>query len=175
MVLKQDNILLRKFRKSDAISMAALANNEKISRNLRDGFPHPYTLQDAENFIKRFIDLEPVTFFAIEYNCEYVGNISLMLGQDLYRRSAEVGYFIGEPFWHKGIVTTALKLISKYGFEELDIVRIHTGVFEYNKASMRVLEKAGYEKNGVFKKSIFKMNKLWDEHRYFKINPRYNV
>ena len=173
MFLKEDQIVLRNFKLSDAAKMAVLANNEKISCNLRDAFPHPYTVQDAENFINSFMNQEPVTFFAIEYKGEYTGNISLMMGQDVYRRSAEVGYFIGEPFWHKGIVTIALKLITKYGFEELDIVRIHTGVFEYNTESMKVLEKNGYEKDGVFKKSITKKGQLWDEHRYFKINSKY--
>lgn len=173
MILKQGPIELRNFQLSDAAKMAVLANNEKVSRNLRDGFPHPYTLQDAENFINRFLNQEPLTFFAIEYNGEYVGNISLMMGQDVYRKSAEVGYFIGEPYWNKGIVSVALKLITNYGFEKLDIVRIHTGVFEYNTASMKVLEKNGFEKDGVFKKSITKIGRIWDEHRYYKINPKY--
>ena len=152
--------------------MAELSNNEKIARNLRDGFPNPYTLRDAENFIAKFIDLEPVTFFAIEYNGEYAGNISLVPGQDVYRKSAEIGYFLGEPYWNKGIATIAVKLITDYGFNVLGIVRIHTGIFEYNTASMRVLEKCGFEKEGIFKKSIFKHNRLWDEVRYAKINEQ---
>jgi len=153
--------------------MARLANNEKISRNLRDGFPNPYTMTDAENFLERFTNQDPVTFFGIEYISEYVGNISLVQGQDVYRKSAEIGYFIGEPYWNKGIVTTAVNLITEYGFNQLGIVRIHTGVFEYNTASMRVLEKCGYSKDCVFKKSVIKQGKLWDEVRYSKINPEF--
>ena len=85
------------------------------------------------------------TIFAIEYQGEYVGNISLSVGTDIYRKSAEIGYFIGEPFWNKGIMTKAVNLITEYGFEKLSIIRIYTGIFDYNKSSQRVLEKCGFE------------------------------
>ena len=149
--------------------MAELANNEKIACNLRDGFPHPYTLADAENFLSKFTNQDPVTYFGIDFNGEYVGNISLVPCQDIYRMSAEIGYFIGEPYWNKGIVTTAVKLITEYGFQHLGIIRIQTGVFEYNTASQRVLEKCGFVKEGVFRKSVIKRGKLWDEVRYAKL------
>ena len=173
MELKAGNIKLRPLRLTDAKRLAELANNEKISRNLRDGFPNPYTLADAENFLAKFTNQDPVTYFGIEYNGEHVGNISLVPGQDIYRKSAEIGYFIGEPYWNKGIVTTAVNLITEYGFKHLGIIRIHTGIFEYNTASMRVLEKCGFTKEGVFRKSVFKQNKIWDEVRYSKINPEF--
>ena len=173
MELQSGNIKLRPLHLSDAKRIAELADNEKISRNLRDVFPNPYTLADAENFLKKFTSQDPVTFFGIEYNGEYVGNISLVPGDDVYRKSAEIGYFIGEPYWNKGIVTTAVKLITEYGFNQLGFIRIHTGVFEYNPASMRVLEKCGYTKEGVFRKSVLKQNKIWDEVRYSKINPEF--
>jgi len=167
--LTSGDVKLRRFKKSDSIRLVELANNENISRNLRDGFPHPYTLQHAEEFIQRFIDLDPITIFAIEYKGEYVGNIGLTRGHDVYRKSAEVGYFIGEDYWNKGIVTTALKLITDYGFTNLDIVRIHTGVYEHNLASQRVLEKCGFVKEGVFQKAVFKQEKYWNEVRYAKL------
>ncbi len=173
MKLKSGNIVLRELRKSDAKRLSELANNEKISRNLRDGFPNPYTETDAENFLAKFTNQDPVTFFGIDYNGEYVGNISLVPCEDIYRRSAEIGYFIGEPYWNKGIVTTAVNLITDYGFNQLGIIRIQTGVFEYNIASQRVLEKCGFVKEGVFRKSVFKQNKSWDEVRYSKINPKF--
>ena len=175
MELQSANIKLRPLRLSDAKRLADLANNEKISRNLRDGFPNPYTLADAQNFLSKFTNQDPVTFFGIEYNGEYVGNISVVPGQDVYRKSAEIGYFIGESYWNKGIVTTAVNLITEYGFKHLGIIRIHTGVFEYNTASMRVLEKCGYTKDCVFRKSVFKQNKIWDEVRYSKINPEFEA
>jgi ribosomal-protein-alanine N-acetyltransferase len=169
MELSSGIIVLRPLRLSDAKRLAELANNEKISCNLRDGFPHPYTLADAENFLEKFTNQDPVTFFGIDYDGEYVGNISLVPGQDVYRKSAEIGYFIGEPYWNKGIVTTAVNLITEYGFNHLDIIRIHTGVFEYNPASMHVLEKCGFVKECIFRKSVIKQGKLWNEVRYAKL------
>lgn len=163
------NIALRGLKETDAARMAELANNYKVARNLRDGFPFPYTLKDAEIFIEKYSKIKPLSIFAIEYKGEYVGNISLMPGTDVYRKSAEIGYFIGEAFWNKGIVSTAVNLITDYGFKYLDIVRIHTGVFEFNTASQRVLEKCGFVKEGIFKKAIIKENQLWDEIRYAKI------
>jgi len=174
MELKSGNIVLRPLRTKDAERLVELANNEKISRNLRDGFPHPYTMDDAKGFLQIFSDQDPVTFFGIDYCGEYVGNISLVMGQDIYRKSAEIGYFLGEPYWNKGIASEAVKLITGYGFNTLGIIRIHTGIFEYNTASMRVLEKCGFEKEGIFRKSIFKQNKVWDEIRYAKINPLFD-
>jgi len=168
--LTHGDVKLRRLKKSDSTRLTELANNENISRNLRDGFPHPYTQQHAEEFIQRLTDQDPVTIFAIEYKGEYVGNIGLVKCKDVYRKSAEVGYFIGEAYWNKGIVTTALNLIVDYGFRNLDIVRIHTGVYEHNLASQRVLEKCGFIKEGVFKKAVFKQERFWNEVRYARIN-----
>lgn len=171
MELRSGNIELRALRMSDKKRLAELANNEKIGPNLRDGFLYPYTEADAESFLEKFTNQDPVTYFAIEYKGEYVGNISLVPCQNIYRMSAEIGYFIGEPYWNKGIVTTAVNLIAEYGFKHLGIIRIHTGVFEYNAASQRVLEKCGFVKEGVFRKSVTKQGKMWDEVRYAKIKP----
>jgi RimJ/RimL family protein N-acetyltransferase len=169
MIVKTGDITLRPFRESDAPRMAELANNEKIGKNLRDGFPYPYTTADALNFIKRFMKFN--AYFAIEYKGEYVGNISLTPLENVYRKTAEIGYFLGEPYWNKGIMTAAVNLITRFGFQGLGFARIHTGVYEYNPASQKVLEKCSYVKEGVFRKSIFKGNKLWDEVRYARINP----
>lgn len=163
------DVKLRELIDSDLAKLSEYADNEKVSVNLRDAFPKPYTLRDAENFKKMIDSQNPKTIFAIEYKGEYVGNISLSVGDDVYRKSAEIGYFIGEPFWNKGIATKAVSLITDWGFESLDIVRVHTGIFEFNKASQQVLEKCGYIKEAVFKKSVFKNNEIYDEIRYAKI------
>lgn len=162
--LSSGSVSLRALRESDAARLAELANNEKIGVNLRDGFPFPYTLDHARSFIGQF--RLSGTIFAIEYKGEYVGNIGLTPCENVYRKSAEIGYFIGEPYWNKGITTTAVQILSNYGFNRLGIVRIHTGVYEYNPASQRVLEKCGFVKEGVFRKAIFKNGNLWDEVRY---------
>lgn len=171
MELVSGDIKLRPFRQSDAGKLAEMANNKKISRNLRDGFPHPYTFDDAVTFIRHCLNEHPDTFFAIEFRGEHVGNISLSPCHDVYRKSAEIGYFISEPFWNKGIASAAVKLIVQFGFNNLGMMRIHTGVFEYNPASQRVLEKCGFVKEGVFKKAVFKEGELWDEVRYAILNP----
>lgn len=150
----------------DAPRLAELANNIKIAENLRDAFPHPYSLADAEKFIDMCLKHNPTQAFAIEYNGEYAGNIGLHPETDVYRKSAEIGYFLGEPYWGKGIITQAVKQMVEYGFAKLDIVRIHTGIFEYNVASQQVLEKCGFKKEAVFEKAIFKKNQLWNEVRY---------
>ena len=166
-------VTIRKFRRSDKFRMAELANNEKISINLRDAFPFPYTIADAEAFIAGCIRQNPVEIFAIEYHGQYVGNIGLHKQSDVYSKSAELGYFIGEPYWNKGITTRAVNLICEYGFKELDIVRIYSGIFEYNPASQRVLEKCGFEKEAVSKNAVCKKGKIYDEIRYAKcLNPK---
>jgi len=161
-------VTIRKFRRSDKFRMAELANNEKISINLRDAFPFPYTIADAEEFIAACIRQNPVEVFAIEYHGQYVGNIGLHKQADVYSKSAELGYFIGEPYWNKGITTRAVNLICEYGFKELDIVRIYSSVFDYNPASQRVLEKCGFEKEAVGKNAVCKKGKIYDEIRYAK-------
>jgi [ribosomal protein S5]-alanine N-acetyltransferase len=171
MNLRSGEVELRPFTLGDIPRMAELANNELISQNLRDGFPHPYMVADAESFFEKYENHTSIILFAITYQEEYVGNISLLPGTDVYRKSAEIGYFIGQPYWNKGIVSRAVDLIVEYGFSQLGLIRIHTGVFEYNIASQRVLEKCGFVKEGVFKNSIIKKNKIWDEVRYAKINP----
>ena len=161
-------VTIRKFRRSDKYRMAELANNEKISVNLRDAFPYPYAIADAETFIAGCIRQNPVEVFAIEYHGQYVGNIGLHKQNDVYSKSAELGYFIGEPYWNRGITTRAVKLICDYGFKELDIVRIFSGIFEYNPASQRVLEKCGFEREAVCKNAVCKKGKIYDEIRYAK-------
>ena len=152
-----EKVKLRPFRLEDAPRLTELANNIKIAENLRDGFPHPYSLADAKNFIKMCLNKNPTQAFAIEYNGEYVGNIGVHPEKDVYRKSAEIGYFLGEPFWGKGIMTEAVKLLVEYNFENLDIVRIHTGIFEYNVASQRVLESVALKKRSFLKKPSSKI------------------
>lgn len=162
-------VIIRPLQENDAGRLALLANNKNISDKLRDGFPHPYTIKDAKDFIAKFKDQKQAKVFAIEYNGEYVGNIGLTQETDIYRNSAELGYFIGEPYWNMGITSKAIKLICEYGFNQMDIIRIHCGVFEYNLASQRLLEKCGFQKEGIFKKAISKKGKIWDEVRFAKL------
>jgi [ribosomal protein S5]-alanine N-acetyltransferase len=164
--LKDGNVLLRSLIDSDKSRLAELANNKRVWDSLRDYMPYPYSEQDAVNFIAFVAEEDPPCTFAIVYNNEFCGVTGLIPQKDIYRISAEIGYWLGEPYWRKGITTRAVKLITHYGLHELNFTRLHAGVFEYNLGSMKVLEKNGYVKEGVFRKALIKNDRIWDEHRY---------
>ncbi len=163
-----DSFSLRRFQASDAPSLARYANNRNISRNLRDGFPYPYAIEDAHRFLAKF-DASPLVF-AIDVGGEAVGAIGVHPLDDVYRRGAELGYWLGEPFWGRGIVTRAVSALSAHAFQQRsDLVRIQAAVFSWNAASARVLEKAGYEREGVLRQSVFKDGVLGDSFMYAKL------
>ncbi|MBW1298024.1 GNAT family N-acetyltransferase [Aquimarina litoralis] len=162
-------VLLRPLELSDKSVLAKLANNKKIWDNLRDYIPFPYNDEDADFFINQTQQENPQQNFAITFNGELCGVIGVILQQDVYRKSAEIGYWIGEPFWGNGIASQAVRLITEYGFNSLDLQRIYAGIFEFNIASMKVLEKNGFEEEGIFKNAIFKNGKLYNEHRFYRL------
>ena len=168
----KQKIKIRPLELSDKTNLAKLGNNKKVWDNLRDYIPFPYTENDAEFFINLTQDEDPKQTFGIEYDGELSGVIGLVVQKDVYQKSAEIGYWIGEPFWGNGIATKAVELITKYGFDKINLNRIYTGVFEYNIASMRVLEKNGFDKEGIFKNAILKNNKVYDEHRFCKLDEK---
>jgi [ribosomal protein S5]-alanine N-acetyltransferase len=159
-------VKLRKIEPDDKEPLATLANNKKIWDNVRDYMPYPYTLKDAEEFIDFCKKENPSMTFAIEYQSQFAGVIGLVKQTDIYRHSAEIGYWLGEPFWNKGIMTQAVRQLVDYGFQNIGLVRIYTGVFDYNKASQRVLEKAGFTLEAIFRKSVIKNEIIGDEYRY---------
>ena len=169
MELVEGKVRLRSLRYADRESLAILANNTKIWNNLRDMFPHPYRLQDADRFIDSVKQQDPQITFAIEYDYTFAGVIGLVLQQDVHRKNAEIGYWIGEPFWGKGIATTALKLASEYAFSHLGVERLYAGIFEGNEGSRRVLEKCGYKLEGISRKAVYKNKKMLDEIRFGKL------
>lgn len=159
-------IRLRIFTPEDAEHLAVIANNPKVAANLRDAFPCPYAREDAVKFIADAMAANPTNRFAIEWKGQHVGNVGIFPGEDIYRLSAEIGYFIAEPYWGKGIATEAVRQIVEYGFSTLGMIRIYAGVFAYNPASMKVLEKCGFQKEGIARNALIKNGKIWDEHRY---------
>jgi RimJ/RimL family protein N-acetyltransferase len=159
-MLSEGNIILRPLYDNDANVLAELANNKKIWDNVRDLLPFPYSIEDAIHFIKLTQKENPQMTFAIEYDKQFCGIIGLIAQNGVYKRTAEIGYWIGEPFWNKGIATVSVKLLTDYGLNQLDLIRIHTGVFEYNIGSMKVLTKNGYSKDGVFRKAILKNGQI---------------
>jgi RimJ/RimL family protein N-acetyltransferase len=166
MELRTDRCTLRPFRPADAASLARHADNRKVWLDLRDLFPHPYTRADAEAYIARVAGEVPVTRFAIDVAGEAVGSVSLRLGSDIERRSAEIGYWLGEAYWGRGIVSAAVAAVTDYAFRELDLLRVFAVPFARNAASARVLERAGYQREGTLRRSAVKDGEVLDQHLY---------
>lgn len=165
------DFILRKWQESDVDSVAYYCNNKKIADNLRDGFPFPYTQEHAEYFVKTCMEADDNKdlYFAIDVGGKAVGSIGIFKKDGAFRNTGELGYWLGEEYWGKGIMTEAIKRICKIGFEKLDIVRIYAEPFSHNKASQRVLEKAGFELEGVQRKGTIKDGIVIDACIYSKI------
>ena len=162
------DILLRPWHEADAAACAALADDEGVAANLRDVFPHPYTEQDARDFIALCLAADPDEMLscAVEVDGVFAGSVTLTRGTDVARKSAELGYWFGRPFWGKGIATEAVRQMCATGFAEWDIVRIFAEPFSRNRASCRVLEKNGFQHEGTKRLSVYKRGKLLDSELY---------
>ncbi|MCW8804535.1 MAG: GNAT family N-acetyltransferase [Ignavibacteriaceae bacterium] len=157
---------IRGFEYSDQAALVKYANNHNISKLLRDQFPFPYTKTDAETWLIHACNQEIETNFVIANQKELIGAIGINLQEDVNRFSAEIGYWLAEPFWKKGIATSALKEFTKYAFVNFNLNRIYANVFEGNDASEKVLIKAGYKKEATLKKAVFKEQKFIDQYIY---------
>ena len=164
---------LRQWVPEDIPSVAKYANNPLVARNLRDAFPHPYTLADAQWYVEDCIQKGDVRQLccAIVVNGEAAGSIGIMQGSDVYCKSAELGYWLAEPYWGRGIMTEAVRQACAAAFDRLDIVRIHAEPFARNTASRRVLEKAGFSLEGVLRDSVYKHGELLDSCLYALLKP----
>lgn len=164
-------VILRPWKKEDRHVLATLANNIHIWNNVRDRLPHPYTLANADEFIRFCITQKTHSVLAIEVDGELAGCIGLELQEDVSRIGAEIGYWIGEPFWGKGVATLAVSIMIKYVAENFaHLVRIYAKVFEHNIASMKVLEKNGFHLECIHHKAAIKNNTILDEHVWVKFN-----
>lgn len=169
-LLTTDEFRLRSWQSGDEASLVTQANNFNIWLNLRDIFPHPYTLEDAQAWVQFAPSFPNSLNLAIEIDGVACGGIGLRFQTDVHRRSAEIGYWLGEAYWNRGIVTEAVKLLSAYAFRHYDICRLFAGIFPYNRASMRVMEKAGYHLEAVHRQAITKNGHTVDEHLYVLLN-----
>jgi ribosomal-protein-alanine N-acetyltransferase len=159
---------LREWRLNDAQNIVPLANNEKIAGNLRNAFPYPYTLDDAHLFITKSMHQNKRRQLnkAIEIEELASGSISLLTQDDISCKSGELGFWLGEPFWGKGIMSAAVEQVCEIGFGEFDMIRIYARPFAENTAARKTLEKSGFELEGIFKKSIYKNGKAMDSCMY---------
>ncbi len=167
MIIECTNFILRPWQDSDIPELVRLANNRKIFENVRDHFPSPYTYRDAVQwleFVKQ--NKEPLRLFAIETEGRLAGSISIEFKTDVYRKNAEIGYWLGEPYWNRHIMTEAIKCITRYIFDQFAIVRIYAESFADNAGSRRALEKAGFVCEAVHRSNIIKNNKIKDSCIY---------
>lgn len=157
---------LRSWEVSDIDRLVVIADNYEIAKNLTDKFPHPYTRESGEGFIAFARSHDPRAIMAIEVDGQLAGAVGLHLQEDIFQKNAELGYWLGEEYWGKGIMTIAVERIVEYGFETFDINRIFARPFGSNVGSQKVLEKAGFTLEATLSKTIYKNGKYEDEHIY---------
>ena len=160
--------VIRQWKISDGERLAALLSNPRVQDNLRDGLPYPYTPADGEDYIRAMLsaDRSKTFAFAIEAEDQLVGSIGVFRQENIHFRTAELGYYIGEPCWGRGYATSAVKQVCQYVFCSTDILRIFAEPFAYNTASCRVLEKAGFQYEGTLRSSAVKKGKVLDMKLY---------
>ena len=165
------NCKIRKWKLSDAKDLASVISNKKIQDNLRDGLPYPYTEQDATDYISAMLseDENKTLAFAITIDNKAIGSIGAFRQKNIHRHTAEIGYYIAEEYWGKGLMTEAVKQICSYIFDKSNIVRIYAEPFSYNKASCRVLEKAGFLYDGTLRSNAIKNGKTIDMLMYSRL------
>lgn len=170
-----ENLRLKPLTIDDAERLADLADNGNIARFLRDIFPQPYTSQDARQFISFTQSKSPLENFGIFENDIFCGVIGAHPYDDIHRHSAEMGYWLGEPFWNKGITTGAVSLMLDYCFDTVGYKRVQAIAFDSNPSSMRVLQKNHFQKEGIMRQHIYKKGIYYDAHLYAILKEDYQA
>ncbi|MBL7888529.1 MAG: GNAT family N-acetyltransferase [Bacteroidia bacterium] len=160
------NFILRPFNINDLESLVKYANNPNVAANLTNKFPHPYSREHGLNFIQNTMKNMPTNVMAIVINDEVVGGIGIHPQDDIQRKNAELGYWLAEQHWGKGIISAAIPLMVEYGFKNFDVDRIFARPFGTNIASQKVLEKSGFKLEARFEKTLLKNGVLLDELVY---------
>ncbi len=166
MMIRCNKCILRKWKSTDLENMVENANNYNVACNLRDAFPYPYTVEDGKEWIEFARNEEWGYYFAITVNNKAIGGIGLIVGKDIERKSSEVGYWLGEDYWGKGIVSSALNGIVEFAFNDLKLERIFAVPLEHNIASRRVLDKNGFALEGILRNSVIKSGKMYNQALY---------
>ncbi len=171
--LRPRSCVVREFHPDDAPSLARHANNRNVWLNLRDLFPHPYTEAHAAGYIAHVRKRPEMLSFAIDVGGAAVGSISLRRGEDIERYTAELGYWRGEEFWGRGMVSQAIRDVTERGFALHDLIRIFAVPFTRNVPSCRVLEKNGYSREALMRQSAFKDGVVEDQYLYAVLRDEY--
>jgi RimJ/RimL family protein N-acetyltransferase len=160
---------LRVWRMEDIGSLVHFANNRRVWETLRDRFPHPYTSADGRRWLESCVTVDPPTTLAISVDGLAMGGIGVQRGADVHRHTAELGYWLGEPYWGRGIATAAVTHFVPWVMSAHAIERVFANVFETNPASMRVLEKCGFEREGLLRRHILKDGRYLDQVVYARL------
>jgi [ribosomal protein S5]-alanine N-acetyltransferase len=166
MRLRLSRCEVRSWRADDLASLVTHADNRNVWINLRDRFPHPYTRKDGREFLRATLAQRPETAFAIDVGGEAVGGVGFALMPDIERVSAEIGYWLAEPYWGRGIATEAVAAVTEYAIATHGLTRLFAVPFAANVASCRVLEKAGYVLEGRLRRSAIKDGCIIDQRQY---------
>ncbi|WP_437735493.1 GNAT family N-acetyltransferase [Sorangium sp. So ce1335] len=169
MILETPSLTLRPFTPADADALTKNANDRRVWANLRDRFPHPYTRADAEAWIAHCAQAQPAEALAIVVDGEAAGAIGLERFGDVHRCTAEIGYWLGAAYWGRGLATEAVRALTRVGFEQLGLERIQAGIFDWNGASSRVLEKAGYAFEARMRRHVVKDGRVGDVLLYARV------
>jgi ribosomal-protein-alanine N-acetyltransferase len=169
MYLVRPTCIIRDWRVEDASSLSRHANNRRIWLMVRDRFPSPYTIEDAEHWVRHCVRALPATDFAIEVDGEASGGIGVVLCDDVERISAELGFWLGETVWGRGVMTDAVSAFVPWAFERFNLQRVYAHVFERNPASARVLEKAGFSREARLRRAVIKEGEILDEWLYARV------
>ena len=161
--------LVRNWTRTDRESLVENANNRNVWRNLGERFPHPYTASDADTWLSNLENLVVPTHWAVEVDGHAVGGVGVDLGKLEFIKSGRFGYWLGESYWGRGIMTEVVRATSDYVMRKYALVRLEAPVFEWNPASMRVLEKCGFEREGVLRRSVFKDGEIIDAVMYARV------
>lgn len=161
--------VVRDWADADRDSLVRFANNRKVWRNLKDRFPHPYGEAEADAWLALARTHPDRANWAIDVDGMAVGGIGLVPGQDVHARTAHIGYWLGEPYWGRGIMTAAVNHVSDYAMGTLGFLRLEAPVYAWNPASMRVLERCGYAREATLRRSVWKDGQLIDCMLYAKV------
>jgi len=165
---------IRPWRLTDAAALAANLNDPMVQDNLRDGLPCPYTEEDARDYIGAMLSADPERVFAFAITADDVpiGSIGIFRQENIHSRTAELGYYIGRAYWGRGIATQAVGLACEYVFKNTDILRIFAEPFAHNIASCRVLEKSGFQLEGLLRCNAVKKGQVLDMKMYARLRHR---
>jgi RimJ/RimL family protein N-acetyltransferase len=161
--------IVRNWRAADRASLVQSANNRNVWRNLTHRFPHPYTDADVDAWFSFLAQMTEPSHWAIEVEGSAVGGIGVILGEGVYEKSGHFGYWLGEPYWGRGIATAAVRPTSDYVMERFGLARLEAPVFDWNPASMRVLEKCGFVREALLRRSVYKDGNIIDAVLYARV------